>query len=427
MTRVSLLLLVVLAIAVCIPLNAPLQAQDTSLSIDDPDAVPEPMPLLDTGTYEIENFLLLGSDTTNPVNAGRTDVMMIVSVNRTAETVSLLSIPRDLYVYIPGYRVYRINSAYGYGEHDDTGGYALLAETIRYNLGITIDHYARVDFSDFRAIVDALGGIDISVDCGIQDWRLREPDLDPADEDNWALYTLPIGVHHLDGDTALWYARSRRTSSDFDRGRRHQALLRALWARIKALNLVTQLSDLWQQVTETVDTDIQLGDLIDLVPLALSLDSSRIASYTFRPYIETKAWLSPEGSEVLVPVREAIRILEQQMIEPPTEHQLVRENPRVEIANASGFADLAQVAGDRLAWEGFVPQIASEISPYQQRTVIYDYAGQSKGSSLAALQSALRVSDANVIVQPDANRTVDFRVVLGGSYYACTYNVVAPK
>lgn len=431
MSRFCLLLLITTIVISCLSPQTSLQAQDgsaaSSLTIDNPDAVPPPMPALDTGDYDIENFLLLGSDTTNPVNAGRTDVMVIVSINRSAGTVSLLSIPRDLYVYIPGYRVYRINSAYGYGEHDGTGGYQLLAETIQYNLGITVNHYARVDFSDFRAIVDALGGIDVAVDCGIQDWRLREPDLDPTVEDNWALFTLPIGVHHLDGDTALWYARSRRTSSDFDRGRRHQQLLRALWARIRTLDLVSQLGDVWQQVTETVETDIQLGDLIDLVPLALSLDSSRIASYTFRPYVETKSWLSPEGSQVLAPVREAIRALEEQMIEPPTEHQLVRENPRVEIDNASGYADLEQVAADRLAWEGFLPQLTDENVPYQQRTMIYDYAGQSKGSSLDALKAALRVGDSDVVVQPEPNRTVDFRVVLGGLYYACTYNVAPPK
>ena len=155
--------------------------------------------------------------------------------------------------------------------------------TIRYNLGIQIDHYARVDFSDFKNIVDALGGVEISVDCAIQDWRLKEPDLDQTVEENWQKFTLPVGVYQMDGDLALWYARSRKTSSDFDRGRRHQALLRALLARIRNLNLVSQLSDIWPQVMETVQTDVGLDEMIDLAPLALSLDPSRIASYTFRP------------------------------------------------------------------------------------------------------------------------------------------------
>ena len=72
-------------------------------------------------------------------------------------------------------------------EHDGTGGYQLLAQTIRYNLGIQIDHYARVISPIFATIVDALGGVDISVDCAIQDWRLKAPDLDPTVEDNWEI------------------------------------------------------------------------------------------------------------------------------------------------------------------------------------------------------------------------------------------------
>ncbi len=405
--------------------TVPVAAQDAPA--DNPDAIPEAMPLLDNAGYDIENFLLLGSDTTNPVNAGRTDVIVILSVNRSAGTVSMLSLPRDLYVYIPGHRVYRINSAYGFGEHDGTGGFVLLAETIRYNLGLQIDHYARVDFADFKTIVDALGGIELSVDCAIQDWRLKEPEIDPTIEDNWAMFTLPVGVYTMDGDLALWYARSRLTSSDFDRGRRHQALLRALWGRIRGLGLMEQLTDVWPQALEVVETDLQLSDMLNLVPLALALDPSRIASYTFRPNIETRKWLSPEGSDVLAPQRDAIRSLEQQMIEPPTEHQLARDNARVEIVNASGTAALAQVAADRLAWEGFVPQLATDAAAYQDATMIYDFTGQSKGSSLAALQAALRVRSENIILQPDPNRSVDFRVVIGGNYLSCTYGVAPPK
>ncbi len=418
-----LFLLVVLGCCALVPAKA----QEATPEIADYDAVPEPMALLDDGGYDMLNILLLGSDTTNPVNAGRTDVMVILSVNRTAGTVAMLSIPRDLYVYVPGHEVTRINTAYGYGMHDGTGGFELLAETIRYNLGIRIDHYARVDFTDFREIVDALGSIEITVDCAIQDWRLTEPELDPTVEENWTMFTLPVGLHEMDGDLALWYARSRRTSSDFDRGRRHQALLRALWGRIRSLNLVEQLADVYPQVLETVETDLALGDMLELVPLALALDPSRIASYTFRPNVETRSWRSPEGADVLAPQRAAIRVLEQQMIQPPTEHQLVRENARVEIVNASGSYAMSRVAADRLAWEGFIPQMGEPAPAYQDRTMIYDYTGQTKGSSLAVLQAALRVRDENVVVEPDPNRMVDFRVVIGGYYSSCTYNVAQPR
>jgi LCP family protein required for cell wall assembly len=405
-----------------------IRAQETAPTLS-PDDIPEPMPLLDEGEYAIVNFLLLGADTTNSDNSGRTDVMTIVSVNRTAGTVSMLSLPRDLYVYIPGYRVHRINTAFGWGETNlgEGNGPQLLIDTIRYNFGLEIDYYARVDFDGFRQIINDLGGVEVSVDCAIEDWRLREPTLDPAVEDNWEIFTLPVGVHLMDGDLALWYARSRRTSSDFDRGRRHQALLRAVWQRVRGLNLIDQLSDVWPQVLETVETDISLEDMLGLAPLALSLDTSHIASYLFRPNIEVSFWRSPEGSSVLAPNRPAVAELERQMIEPPTEHQLVQEGASIEVINASGVRELDQVAADRLAWEGFVPIIGEPAASYRDYTVIYDYTGQTKGSSLGTLQTVLRVGNEGVIIEPDPNRRVDFRVVIGGSYYSCTHAVTPPS
>jgi polyisoprenyl-teichoic acid--peptidoglycan teichoic acid transferase len=391
------------------------------------EAIPEPMPLVDKQGYDIVNFLLLGSDTTNPQNAGRTDVIMIVSVNRTAGTVALLSIPRDLYVYIPGYEMYRINSAYGFGEQQaEGGGIQLLKEVIRYNLGFEIDYYARVDFNGFKNVVDSIGGVDISVDCAIQDWRLREPELDPTLEENWEQFTLPVGVHHMNGDLALWYVRSRRTSSDFDRGRRQQDMMRALWRQVRDMGLIDQIPDIWGQVTEIVKTDVTLGHILSLAPMALSIDTSRIASYTFRQDIDVQTWLTPEGSSVQVPVREQVLALGRKMMQPPTDSQLVREHASIEIMNASGVADLSRVAADRLAVEGFVPIISTESVPGRQYTVIYDYTGRTKGSSLDELQAVLRVHDEGVFREPNPDREYDFRVVIGSSYYSCTHNVMPP-
>jgi polyisoprenyl-teichoic acid--peptidoglycan teichoic acid transferase len=391
--------------------------------------VPDAMPTAEASGYDLVNFLLLGSDTSNPQNSGRTDVLMIVSINRTTGTVSLLSIPRDLWVYIPGWGMQRINTAYPHGENTpgyDGGGRQLIEDTILYNLGIKIDYYARVDFNGFKTIVDSVGGVDVSVDCAIQDWRLREPGLDQTVEDNWVRYTLPIGVQHMDGDLALWYVRSRKSSSDFDRGRRQQDVMRALLRRVRDLGLLNQMTDIWPQVLETVQTDVSLDSMVSLVPLALSVDSSHIASYTFRPNTEVTFWTTPDGASVLLPQRDAIAQLVQQFLLPPTTSQLVREHSSIEIVNATGVTDLGQVASDRLATEGFVPQIVPGLAQYQDYTTIYDYTGQSKGSSLGDLQRVLRVSSDGVVVQPDPTRSFDFQVVLGGSYHSCTYAVLAP-
>ncbi len=122
-------------------------------------AVPPFVTLVDgPAEANLFNILVLGSDTANSANAGRTDAILIASINRSANTVSLLSIPRDLFVYIPGWTMQRMNAAFGFGEHNgyQDGGYGLLRDTIRYNLGIGIDAYARVDFNGFVDVINAL-------------------------------------------------------------------------------------------------------------------------------------------------------------------------------------------------------------------------------------------------------------------------------
>ena len=405
-------------------LPASLSAQDS----DDPSNIPLPAAPADENGYEIENILLLGSDTDNPRNSGRTDVIVIVSVNFTEGTAALLSIPRDLYVYIPNVGMQRINTAFAFGEQAHPGtGPQVLGDTILYNLGLTIDHYARVDFNGFRQLVDDLGGIEISVDCAIQDWRLREPGLDMQVEDNWELFTLPVGVHRLDGNLALWYARSRRTSSDFDRGRRHQAILRAMLGRIRALGLLEQLRDVWPQVGESVRTDLSFEDMLRLTVAAGQVQSDRIASYTLRPNVEARSWRAPDGASVQVPNREALQTLIARFLAPPTRLQIGRERPRIEIVNGSGVHSLARVAADRLAWEGFLVDIADQPVPYQYATTIVDFTAQTKGSSLELLQTVMRVEPDDIDIEPDPARSIDFRITLGGAYQSCTYDVMPPR
>jgi LCP family protein required for cell wall assembly len=165
-----------------------------------PSALP---PLTDTETI---NFLLIGSDK-RPGSSYRTDTLVIAIVWHKEGQVSLISIPRDLWVYIPTVGMQRINTAYQSGE---TSGYAgggpgLLKDTIAHNLGIRIDHTAMVEFDGFRRIVDTLGGVEIPIACAYTDWRLIDPSYDPENENNWWLYTVGPGQVHMDGDLALWY------------------------------------------------------------------------------------------------------------------------------------------------------------------------------------------------------------------------------
>src|SRR5688500_663965 len=195
---------------------------------------------------ETVNFLLIGSDQRSGTSF-RTDTMVIAILRPHEGQVSLISIPRDLWVSIAGGENQRINTAYQRGISMDHpgGGPGLLKDTILYNLGIRIDHTAMVDFDGFRQIVDTLGGVDVPVSCPYTDWRLIDPSYDPENENNWHLYTAGPGFVHMDGDLALWYARSRQKSSDFDRGRRQQEVLRSLFTQALKSDTLSRIPELY--------------------------------------------------------------------------------------------------------------------------------------------------------------------------------------
>jgi LCP family protein required for cell wall assembly len=392
--------------------------------------IPERMPLLDTDP-DVTNFLLLGSDTSGG-GVGHTDVVIIVSVNRRVGSVAMWHVPRDLFVYIPNHTMERINLAFALGESSGYpgGGFGLMKETLLYNFGMNIEHFARVDFDDFMRIVEELGGLEISVDCAIADWRLKSPELDKTNEDNWEYYTLPIGRQRLDPYMALWYVRSRVTTSDLDRGRRQMDALRALWYQAREQGLFAQVTQLWPDAVEVVQTDMTLTDVLALAPLAVGLDMSNIARYSGTRGVHYIPFVTPDdGRDVTLPNREELLPMLRDFLTPPTANRLGRAAIKVEVQDASGYGiGFDRVAADRLAWEGFAAGIdGSRVAQRRDLSLIYDYTGQAKGSALDDVRRVLRVSEEQVVAQPDPNRTADFRVEIGGAYNSCVYGSAADE
>lgn len=386
--------------------------------------IPARVPLMENDP-DIINFLLLGSDTSGG-GVGRTDVIILVSVNKKAGSVAMWHVPRDLFVYIPNHTMDRINMAYAYGVSDNYpgGGFGLMKETFLYNFGIPIQHYARVNFDGFMRIVDEIGGLEVSVDCAISDWRLKSPELDQTVEDNWEYYTLPIGRQKLTPYMALWYVRSRKTTSDLDRGRRQMDVLRALWYQARQQGLFAQVTALWPEAIKIVETDMSLTDVLGLVPLAANLDMSNIARYSGVRGVQYIPFVTPDdGRDVVLPDRDTLLPMIKDFLTPPTANRLGRRSVSVDVIDASAYGlGFAQVAVDRLAWEGFSARVVNaQIDRPLDLSTIYDFTGQSKGSALADLKSILRVSDNQVVSQPDPNRTADFRVEIGAAYDTCVY------
>jgi len=232
----------------------------------------------------------------------RTDTMMLVSIDPTLKTLGILSIPRDLYVEVPGYReLQRVNSPMVLGELQRPGyGPELMMQTVQYNLGIRVHDYVAVDFNTFITIVDAIGGLDMNIPYPISDPQY--PDMNYG----YDPFYIKAGFQHLDGKTALKYARTRHGDSDFSRAQRQQAVLYAIRDRVLSLNmlpqLVAQAPTLWNAVSSGVSTGLSFEQMIQLVWYLKDVESNNIRTGVINEEY-TAGYMTPGGAAVLVPDR----------------------------------------------------------------------------------------------------------------------------
>lgn len=293
------------------PLEQEGPLQVPSLPPNEPTPTPLPTQLPWGGSDRI-TVLLMGIDR-RPGDPfiSRTDSIMLISYNPATNQASILSVPRDLYVVIPGYGRDRINTAFVYGArgNNPAAGAALSMQTITYNLGVPIDHYILVDFNAVTQTVDALGGIDVNVPFDIYDPTY--PDMyygyDP-------LY-IPAGWQHMNGEVALKYARTRHVDNDFGRAQRQQQVVLAVRDRMLSLGvgeLLRQAPFLYQQVSESVRTDLSLDQIVRLAKSASDVPAENIRSGVL-DYDYVISYTTESGASVLVLVNDKAAALIQSL------------------------------------------------------------------------------------------------------------------
>ncbi|MDY6876393.1 MAG: LCP family protein [Chloroflexota bacterium] len=379
-----------------------------------PLPIPSPLPLLEQPGNVI-NVLLLGSDQPSIESVGRTDTIIIASINPDYPSVALLSIPRDLYVWIPNHGFDRINTAYSHGERNGYpgGGLDSLRATIEYNLGIRTHYYARVGFDAFVKIVDALGGVDVAVECSLSD-TFPDPDSPNGQTDvDW----LP-GIHHLDGKHALWYTRSRWSTNDFDRNRRQQQVIRGIYHQAMTLDIIPRIPELWGVFNETVSTDMGLDEILYLGTIGSRLDMTNVKNrFVGRGVVQS--WTAPNGAYVLIPNYEALPTLISEALAPPASARAQQRAFRVEVWNATPYEGLGHVAAERLRWEGLEVLSIGPADGVYPRTQIVDFTTTAKGSLVSRMMRLYKRDVSDVIYQPTESSTVDYRVILGSDYDPC--------
>jgi len=367
------------------------------------------------------NILLLGIDKrAQEQGPSRTDTMIVLTIDPQNKTAGMLSIPRDLWVPIPGYSENRINTAHFLGERDQYpgGGPALAKKTVQYTLGIPIHYYARINFEGFEKLVDAIGGITIDVKEAIHD------DKYPDSNYGYMTIDIPAGVQDMDGKTALQYARARHGGSDFLRARRQQQVLKAIRDKVFSLNIpLTKIPEMLRIVGNSVQTDLSLNEMYALAKLGREIAAEDIKSAVIDESMTT-AQVTPDGASVLIPTHVRIREVVNELFGSPvptaaaslSEQELIaQEAAKIEVQNGTLTPGLAQRTAEYLKSLGYLVVSFSNAdrSDYAM-SVIIDYTG--KTNTVNLLAKRFHITPENMLRYAGVQSQVDVRLVLGRDY-----------
>jgi LCP family protein required for cell wall assembly len=305
------------------------------------------------------NVVVLGDGGHVRDGADLVDSIMVASLDPTAGTVSMFSIPRDYYVKSPEFGTHKINEMYrNFKKEMGDDAYSMFAKAASLVTGQDVPYYIRVDFNGFVDVVDALGGITVDVKEAISD-----PYYPNDNDDGYTLFQIQPGVQQMDGETALKYARSRKTTSDFDRSRRQQQVLMAIKDKAMSENILTNpalIGKLYKTISESLNTNLSLTEMITLASLARKIDRTHVISkvLTDDPLNEGGFLYTPErqltgGLFGLLPIGDNLDQIHQYADLVLNQRDMFFNPARVEVLNATKEPGIARAKADALKRFGF--------------------------------------------------------------------------
>ncbi len=355
-----------------------------------------------------------------------TDTIMVLTVDPVTKTAGMLSIPRDMWVNIPGAGYGRINTAWAIGENAKLpgGGPALAMQTISQFIGVPIHYYVQVDFGTFVSFINLIGGIDVYVE--------ERMVLDPLGEGQDHFVLKPGDYRHLTGPRALAYARCRHESQgcsggDVGRAKRQQQVILAI--RDKVLEpetfatLITQAPQLYAEFSSGIHTNLSLEDAIQLAVLAKDIRVEDIKRGVIDNTMAIPADTTINGvpANVLRPVPDLIRILRDEIFVPGGPlSPLAQGDPaalmqtdqaRIRIINNTYIPDLEQHTATYLNAQGMQVVEFGAPTGYTSHTKVILYS--SKLYALRYLKDLFGLESPQIVIQPDPASTVDMEIRLG--------------
>lgn len=365
------------------------------------------------------NILLLGMGGKNHPGGTLSDTMIVASIDYKDKKLGLISVPRDLWVPIPGFNHAKINEAYADGEKNKktaTSGGTLSSKTVENVLGIPIHYYISLDFDGFKKIIDAVGGVDIYVEKDIYDPYY------PADNMiDYAPFKITAGEHHMDGALALKYARSRETTSDFDRSRRQQQVMAATKEKILTLNILanpTKVTEIINILGDHIKTNMSIDEIYSLWNVGKSIDMTNVASKV----LDT----AQNGPLAAAQDSRGYYIYPKKGIDNFSELQQIAKNlflasssdqsslARIEVLNGTNRTGAASTVSQYLESYGYNVAKIGDAPAKTGKTIVNDYSG-GKYSVLSKeiadrLHGSLNTKEGSI-------PNVDIQVVIGEDYF----------
>jgi LCP family protein required for cell wall assembly len=414
--------------------DGPTLTNSEGAPVPGPETLPDPviipasdLPPAWDGASRI-TVLIIGLDARDTdTSAPRSDTMILLTIDPLTKTAGMLSVPRDMWVNIPGFGYSRINTAYSSGEGNKLpgGGPELARKTVEQFIGVPVQYYAQVDFNTFVQFIDRIGGVDINNE---EDLR-----LDPVGGGTDKIRLTCCGMRHLAGTTALAYARHRKTGEgDFSRAQRQQKLILAI--RDKVLDpanfptLITQADDFYNEFSSGIRTNMPLDVAIQLAVLAKDIPAESIEQGAIDTTMVAfdNVILGGQDASIMKPLPDKIRILRDEIFTSagalsPLAPQddltaLMRlDLARVRVLNGSFTPGLETNTGNYFLAQGMqVTEVGSADRAYD-RTVIVLYAP--KLYTLKYLQMVFGIAENALIqIKPDPAQNVDVEIRIGNDW-----------
>jgi LCP family protein required for cell wall assembly len=378
------------------------------------------------------NILFIGLDFRDlQTNDGppRSDTMILFTIDPLTRTAGMLSIPRDMWVNVPGYEHQRINMAYALGEANKLpgGGAVLAKKTVEQFMGVPVQYYAQIDFYAFAEMINVIGGIDLE--------PTERLVLDPMGPGTDHVVITPGGMRHLDGWKALAYARTRKTEGgDVDRAKRQQQVILAIRRKVfNAKNfpsLIAQAPALFAKLEHGIHTDMSLDDALKLAVLGRDITAKKIKMGVIDTTMVTldNVTLGGQNAAILKPIADKIRVLRDEIftssgpLSPlvvPSGNantaalaQAMRgEEARIRILDGTFTTGLDQRAGLYFQSQGVnVTEVGPADKAYSS-TVVVIYGP--KLYTLRYLVAVYGFSHTQIRFSPDPTQAVDIEIRLG--------------